>query len=33
MVATLWVLSILIRRDFLSRSRRLLFGANANRAG
>ncbi len=33
MAATVWVLSILIRRDFLSRSRRLLFGANANGAG
>ncbi len=32
-VATLWVLSILVRRDFFSRSRRLIFGANANRAG
>lgn len=31
--ASLWVLTILIRRDFLSRSRRLLFGLDANGAG
>jgi len=28
MIASVWVLSILFRRDFLSRSRRLLFGEN-----
>jgi uncharacterized membrane protein len=27
--ATLWVLAILVRRDFFSRSRRLIFGSNA----
>jgi uncharacterized membrane protein len=29
MAATVWVLGILVRRDFFSRSRRLIFGANA----
>lgn len=33
MIASVWVLSILVRRDFLSRSRRLLFGLDANGAG
>ncbi len=33
MIASAWVLTILIRRDFLSRSRRLLFGPNAKGPG
>ncbi|MEO8650867.1 MAG: DUF599 domain-containing protein [Hyphomicrobiaceae bacterium] len=33
LAATLWVLAILVRRDFFSRSRRLILGPNAKGAG